>query len=166
MLTLAQSVAITGKAVHDYLPADLDVPQIDRAGAQGDVLVFRAPIGDGRRVWDEWLAELPARLNPELRRWLDTRTGEPATTPMPRCVVAVASEASSNTHTLHPNGPCFWTRHTADNATDLVLGVLTVPEGSSALLSHQEHGNLEILPGTYEVRRQREFSGEWAYVRD
>lgn len=93
-------------------------------------------------------------------------TTTPATDPLPRCVIAVASEASSNTHTLHPNGPCYWHPHTATNVADLVLGTLTVPDGSTALLSHQEHGNIEIDPGTYEIRRQREFAGEWRYVAD
>lgn len=89
-------------------------------------------------------------------------TTAPATQAMPKTVVVVASEASSNTHTLHPNGECFYER--LDNG--LVVGVLTVPQDSTALLSHQEHGGLEILPGTYEIRRQREFAGEWRMVAD
>lgn len=135
MLTLAESVAITGKPVNDYLPAELDVPQVDRIAAQGDVLVVLAPSGT-------------------------------ATAAMPRTVVVVASEASSNTHTLHPNGECFYDRRETASPADLVIGILTVPDSSTALLSHQEHGNLEILPGTYEIRRQREYQGEWAYVCD
>jgi len=93
-------------------------------------------------------------------------TTKPATVSMPRTVVAVASEASSNTHTLHPSGPCFWQPHTTTGSGDVLLGVLTVPDGSTALLSHQEHGGLEILPGTYEIRRQREYAGEWRMVAD
>lgn len=133
MLTLAQSVEITGKPVYDYLDHAADVPQVDRCAAQGDVLVLRV-------------------------------TTPAATTPMPRTVVVVASEASTNTHTLHPAGPCYWDTRTSSD--DLVQGLLTVPAGSTALLSHQEHGNLEILPGTYELRRQREFAGEWRMVAD
>ena len=135
MLTLAQSVQITGKNVFDYLDHDAEVPRIDRAAAQGDVLVQRVTV-------------------------------QPATTPMPKCLVVVASEASSNTHTLHPNGACFYEPHRATSTGDVLLGRLTVPEGSTALLSHQEHGNIEVLPGTYEVRRQREFAGEWRMVAD
>lgn len=93
-------------------------------------------------------------------------TTKPATTSMPHTVVAVASEASSNTHTLHPSGDCFWDPHTTTGPGDVLLGKLTVPDGSTALLSHQEHGGLEILPGTYEIRRQREYAGEWSFVRD
>lgn len=89
-----------------------------------------------------------------------------ATTPMPRKVVVVASEASTNTHTLHPSGDCFYDPHAATSAGDVLLGKLTVPGGSTAVLIHQEHGALEIESGTYEIRRQREFAGEWSYVHD
>lgn len=89
-----------------------------------------------------------------------------ASTPMPRRVVAVASEASSNTHTLHPSGECYWDPHVATEAGDVLLGTLTVPDGSTAVLIHQEHGALEIEPGTYEVRRQREWASEWRMVHD
>lgn len=93
-------------------------------------------------------------------------TTKPATEPMPRKVVVVASEVGSNTHTLHPSGECFWTAHTASDEGDVLLGTLSVPEGSTALLIHQEHGALEIEPGTYSIRRQREFAGEWRRVAD
>ena len=89
-----------------------------------------------------------------------------ATTPMPKTVMVVRSEASSNTHTLHPDGECFWEYNKNASVTDLVLGTLTVPEGSKAILAHQEHGMLSIEPGTYTVGRQREFAGEWAMVAD
>jgi len=89
-----------------------------------------------------------------------------ATTPMPHTVMVVASEASSNTHTLHPAGPAFWDAHAGRANGDVLLGILTVPAGSTALLSHQEHGGLEIEPGTYEIRRQREYAGEWRMAAD
>lgn len=93
-------------------------------------------------------------------------TTRAAATPMPKTVVVVASEASSNTHTLHPNSECFFDRHQATDPGDVLLGKLTVPDGSTAFLSHQEHAGIEILPGTYEIRRQREWAGVWSYVRD
>lgn len=123
--TLADMIAITGKEVLDYLDRDAAVPVIDRAAAQGDVLI--------------------ARVN-----------RKPAATPMPKVVVAVASEASSNAHTLHPHGPAFWDAHTSRRDDDVMLGVLTVPEGSEVFVSHQEHGGLIVSAGTYEVRRQAE----------
>ena len=89
-----------------------------------------------------------------------------ASTPMPARVDVVRGEAGGNTHSLHPSGPCFWDAYTARTVTDLTLGTLTVPDGSTAVLAHPEHGFLEIAPGTYRVGRQREYAGEWAYVAD
>ncbi|MGN6199994.1 hypothetical protein [Humibacter sp.] len=132
-MTLGQAIEITGKDVLDYLDREASVPVVTKAGCQGDVSILRSD-------------------------------GKPATTPMPKQgVVIVRSEASSNTHSLHPNGPVFWD-YREDGS--LQLGVLTVPNGSTALMSHQEHGALEITPGTYRVGRQREFQGEWQLVRD
>ena len=71
-------------------------------------------------------------------------------------------ENGGNTHALHADGECYY------DATEdgLTLGVLTVTEGASALLSHPEHGYLSITPGTYRIGRQREFAGEWRMVAD
>ena len=93
-------------------------------------------------------------------------TTRPATTPMPARVDVVRGEAGGNTHSLHPSGDCFWDAGTARSVADLTLGTLTVPEGSTAVLAHPEHGFLELAPGTYRIGRQREYAGEWAYVAD
>ena len=93
-------------------------------------------------------------------------TTRPATTPMPARVDVVRGEAGGNTHSLHPSGDCFWDAATARSVADLTLGTLTVPEGSTAVLAHPEHGFLEVAPGTYRIGRQREYAGEWAYVAD
>ena len=93
-------------------------------------------------------------------------TTRPATTPMPARVDVVGGEAGGNTHSLHPSGDCFWDAATARSVADLTLGTLTVPEGSTAVLAHPEHGFLELAPGTYRIGRQREYAGEWAYVAD
>ena len=90
-------------------------------------------------------------------------TTRPATTPMPARVDVVRGEAGGNTHSLHPSGDCFWDAATARSVADLTLGTLTVPEGSTAVLAHPEHGFLELAPGTYRIGRQREYAGEWAY---
>lgn len=94
-------------------------------------------------------------------------TTKAATKKMPKMVTVVASEASSNTHTLHPVGEgVFWEANKNASVTDLRLGTLTVAEGSQAFLSHQEHGAIVIEPGTYTIGRQREFANEWAFVAD
>ena len=136
--TLADATAYTGLDVLDHLDRDADIPVVaDAPAMQGDVAVIPAP------------------------------TAPPATVPMPESVAVVRGENGGNTHSLHPvGGACSWQAHAATSPVDMSLGVLTVPEGSQALLLHPEHGALLIDPGTYEIRRQREYAGEWAYVAD
>lgn len=89
-----------------------------------------------------------------------TRDGDP----LGPGVEVVRSEQGSNTHTLHGDGRWLANLTPAD---DLVQGWLTVPDGGEAFLIHsEEHNALGVGPGTYEVRRQREFAGEWRQVAD
>lgn len=84
--------------------------------------------------------------------------------PLGRGVEVVRSEAGGNTHVLVGDG--LWTPN-PDAASDLVQGWLTVPTDAEAFLTHtEEHAVLGIGPGCYEVRRQREFAGEWRRVAD
>lgn len=118
---------------------DLEVPVVTGAQAQGDVLIV--PVA-GRKD-----------------------RGEPVPT---KGITVVRGETSSgNAHILHTlEGECFWLP-AANANTELLQGRLTVPEGSSATLLHtQEHSVLGIGQGTYELRRQREFAGEWRRVAD
>lgn len=84
-------------------------------------------------------------------------------------VVVQAETASANTHTLFAlTGTCRWaTNPTAVDPDELVEGWLTVEGDSSAVLIHtEEHNVLGIGPGTYEIRRQREFDDNWQRVFD
>ena len=85
--------------------------------------------------------------------------------PLGSGVTVVRAETNTaNTHSLHGEGT--WEPN-ARADTDLVQGWLTVPEGGEAFLIHtEEHSALGIGPGTYEVRRQREYAGEWRRVAD
>lgn len=97
--------------------------------------------------------------------WRPAPGAKAAATPIPAGgVQVVRSDASPNTHTLHNwDGPCFFDFRPNES----VLGVLTVPEGSSAFLVHtEEHGANGIGPGTYEVTGQIEFAGVWRRVAD
>jgi hypothetical protein len=89
-----------------------------------------------------------------------------ATKPVATAGVAVVrGENGGNTHSLHGDGPVFWDV-APDRDGELLLGRLTVPVGSQAVLGHPEHGFLAITPGTYEIGRQREYAGEWRMVAD
>lgn len=93
-------------------------------------------------------------------------TTAPATTVVGKAGVAVVrGENGGNTHSLHGSGSIFWDV-APERADSLVLGTLTVPAGSEAVLAHPEHGFLSIAPGTYRLGRQREFAGEWRMVAD
>lgn len=84
-------------------------------------------------------------------------------------VVVRAETSSANTHTLHTlTGDCLWLPNArADRDDELVQGWLTVSADSEATLIHtEEHNVLGIGAGTYEIRRQREFAGEWQRVAD
>ena len=84
--------------------------------------------------------------------------------PLDRGVEVVRSEAGSNTHCLHGDGQ--WLESTSA-ATALVQGWLLVPEGGECYLIHsEEHNAIGIAPGSYEIRRQREYAGEWRRVAD
>lgn len=94
-----------------------------------------------------------------------------ATTPIPATGIQVvrAETSTANTHSLLSwDGQCFFDiDRTGGGDTGLVLGVLTVPAGAAAYLVHtEEHGANGVGPGTYELRRQREFAGEWQRVAD
>lgn len=85
----------------------------------------------------------------------------PAITPVPAEGVAVVrGENGGNTHLLV--GKAFFDFR----ENGLVIGVVTVPDGATALLSHPEHGGFLIAPGSYEIRRQREQKDEIEMVRD
>lgn len=88
-----------------------------------------------------------------------THTGSP----IGKGVAVVRGESGGNTHALHGEG----TWEVARDTTGLVQGWLTVPAGGEAFLLHEEeHAAVGIGAGTYEIRRQREFSGEWRQVAD
>jgi hypothetical protein len=89
-----------------------------------------------------------------------------ATTPVPpEGVAVVRGESGGNTHLLLADGPVMFDQRTASD-TDLLLGILDVPEGATAYLAHPEHAYTGIAPGRYEVRRQREQADELRLVAD
>lgn len=79
-------------------------------------------------------------------------------------VAVVRGETTGgNAHILDAyEGPVYWRP-----AAGLVLGVVTVPEGSKAVLTHtDEHGCNGLLPGTYTLRGKRTQRDEIERVRD
>lgn len=135
-MILSDAIARFGVDVLDHLDRDASIPMVDDIGRQGDVLIL-------------------ARAR-----------GRNATTPLPTAgFPAVRGENGGNTHLLLADGPVFYDQQPV-SATSLDLGVLTVPEGSTAYLAHPEHAYLGIKPGCYVLRRQREQADELRLVAD
>lgn len=114
-------------------------------------------------------AEVPVLTGPQAQGDLlvvPTTRDWPAGKPVPQAGVQVVhGEATGNTHWLH-NGfgtTCLWHRA----GLGQVVGVVTVPEGGTAMLIHtDEHGANGIGAGTYEIRRKRELADEIRQVAD
>lgn len=90
---------------------------------------------------------------------------KPSGEPIGKGVTVVRAETNTaNTHTLHGAG--LWEPN-ARARSELTQGWVTVPAGGEAFLIHtEEHNALGIGAGTYEIKRQREFAGEWRKVTD
>ena len=134
--TMADAEARFGVTHLDHLDRDAEIPVVTRAACQGDVSV--------RRV---------KHIAP---------AGQPVP---PQGTVVLAGDHAHVLFALPGHGIVSYAAAAAGDGP-LALGVLTVPEGSHALLDHLEHGDLLIAPGTYMVGRQREFAGEWRQVAD
>lgn len=129
---------MTSTRVLDHLDREATLPLVTRAACQGDVSVLRT-------------------------------TKQAAATRLPQAgVPVVRGEAGGNTHSLHaaPGAGVRWDPVDRTSDGELLLGVLTVPEGGEAYLLHPEHGGMAIAPGIYEIGRQREYAGEWRMVAD
>lgn len=135
--TLAALIDETGVDVLDYLDREALVPVLAGLQVQGDVAVVPQRAGHSS----------------------STAKAVPA-----EGVAVVRGESAGNTHLLLSEGPCTWTAKPA--STDLTIGVLDVPEGSTAYLAHPEHGYLAMAPGSYLIRRQREQADELRMVAD
>lgn len=135
--TLADAEQHFGVSHYDYLDKAAELPVVSRLAAQGDVLIKRSD------------------------------SVSAASTPVPSAGYPVISSGQGgHTHALF--GPVFYSPSTSagTDPSDLALGVLTVPAGTQALLSHPEHGGLLIEAGTYELRRQREQADIARFVED
>jgi hypothetical protein len=138
--TLSDLLNPLGITIPDGLLADLKVPVLAGPQRQGDVLIL--PTGPAASRGDT----VPAAG-----------------------VAVVRGEATGNTHLLQPaswGGPIFWTA-APQRAGSLLLGTLTVPDGSCAYLIHtDEHGANGIGAGTYALHGKREQADEARRVAD
>jgi len=136
-LTIGEAITRFGVQVDEHLSREATIPVLTGCQAQGDTLILPAP--------DQ----------------------APATTPIPAMGVAVVKgEVGGNTHLLLSGGFFDAAPETRDDTTSLVLGKLTVPQGSVVYQAHPEHGYAGIGAGTYTVSRQREQADVIRMVQD
>jgi len=145
-MTYGEALALSGISIPEHLEAEAEVPVLTGPQAQGDLIIVPLaaayPAGERAPAWPRG-----------------------AIVPMDG-VQVVHGEATGNTHWLHAgfNSPGV-TWHRAD--ADLVVGVVTVPAGQTAMLVHtDEHGANGIGEGRYEIRQKREQADEVRYVED
>lgn len=140
-LTFADVLGAHDVAVPDDTIAELEVPVLTGPQRQGDVGIF------------------PGGCYPERAR--SDRHLVPAAG-----VPVVRGEATGNTHLLHAAGPVFWCP-SGDQFDGVDLGLLAVPDGSTAYLIHtDEHGANGIGPGTYRLAGKREQAEQIRRVAD
>jgi len=146
MMTYGEALALSHISIPEHLEAEAEVPVLTRPQAQGDLMIVPLALayGEGERAptWPRG-AVVP-----------------------PGGVQVVHGEATGNTHWLHAgfSSPGV-TWHRAD--AGLVVGIVTVPAGQTAMLVHtDEHGANGIGEGRYEIRQKRELADEVRYVED
>ena len=125
-----------GVEIPAHLEAQAAIPVLTRLQFQGDVAIIPTP----------------------------TSMKKGAAVP-PEGVAVVRGESGGNTHLLVADGPVMWAP-VVGNPQLLDLGVVTVPDGSTAFLLHPEHGANAMGAGTYTLRRQREQADELRVVAD
>ncbi|MEU7003041.1 hypothetical protein [Nonomuraea sp. NPDC046570] len=132
-VTLADLSDRTGLAVLDHLEREVTVPVINGPQAQGDLIVIpHHLVADEALLAHTTWTEVPAEGIELLR-----------------------GATGGNPHTLVADpGTCQWTDDFWDSAM-LAIGALRAT--APVYLLHPEHGATGLTPGTYLIRRQREF---------
>lgn len=144
-LTYADTLGKHNISLPDDLIADVEVPVLTGPQCQGDV-----------GIWPTSKAPIPAELTDA-----DKVPAEG--------IAVVRGEATTggNAHILDAyHGDVYW-QPVSDRSDALTLGVLHVPEGSTAMLTHtEEHTSNGIGPGTYVLTGKREQADKIRRVAD
>lgn len=128
-MTYQDAINRVGVSLPEHLVADAEVPILTGPQAQGDIGI------------------IPAAM-------IGVTVSADTYEPVGEGVQVVVGEATGNTHWLHSDHPSVaWARLDRD----LVIGVVTIPEGATAYLIHtDEHGANGIGPGVYALTGKRE----------
>lgn len=142
-ITYGDALGKHGIALPPDLLADVEIPVLAGPQCQGDVGIWPRPRAGAAE--------------------LTTMTEVPAD----GIVIVRGEAAGGNAHILDAaTGPVLWVAAPAEQGS-IDLGVLHVPDGSVALLTHtDEHGSTGIGPGTYRLTGKREQADEIRRVAD
>lgn len=129
--TISEVMTPTDITIPAHLEGSAEIPVLGGPQAQGDVLVLPATY-----------------VGP-------TSTVKPIRVP-PAGIEVIRGENGAHPHLLVADGPGVLFDAGATDDSDLCIGVLDIPQGSTAYLLHPEHGASGIAAGVYSIRRQRE----------
>jgi len=96
-----------------------------------------------------------------------THTQDVLPTPVDGRTVLLEGEATGHHHSIDARLGTLYRLQPDDMPSPGSIGALVITE-EGARLEHQEHDTIDLPPGTYEVRRQREFSSAegFRFVQD
>ena len=101
-----------------------------------------------------------------IERVADAIPGKPEPVDPDGAVVLARGEVTGHRHRFTGDSGVLMFRDDAlarGLAPELYVGHVAVPETGGKLL-HEEHGTIDLPPGTYRIRRQREFTAGMARV--
>ena len=97
----------------------------------------------------------------------DTKPGTAIGIDQDRSVVLARGEVTGHRHRFNGDSGVVMFRDDGlarDMAPELYVGHVIVPKEQTADLVHEEHSTITLPPGTYRIRRQREFSAGMARI--
>jgi hypothetical protein len=132
---------------------------------QRETLSTKFPIGNLSHLLDD--AEIPVLTGPQAQGdvfWYPMKPGQVAgLVPIPVKGVVIVEGLNGHPHTLFADGECFWS---ANPGRDQRLGTAVVPEGSTLIVAHNEHGYSAVGAGSYVFNRSREQADEIKLLAD
>lgn len=139
MKTYEEMLSLHNVQIPPHLADQVEVPVLTGLQRQGDI-ICRPITGDTAHV-----------------------RAHAKSVPVGAGVQVIFGEATGNTHWLNGDAGVTW----APVNSGQVIGVVTVPAGTTAYLTHtEEHGCNGIGTGVYELRRKREMADEIRQVAD
>jgi len=132
---------------------------------QTEALQKMFPVGDLDHLLDE--AEIPVLKTPQAQGdvfWYPVRDGQVSgLKPIPSQGLVIVEGLNGHPHTLFADGECLFAPNPQRGQR---LGTAVIPEDSTLIVGHNEHGYSMVGSGTYVFNRSREQSDEIRILAD